>query len=1133
MGEFVHLHNHSCYSLLDGSVQPKDLVERAAQLDMPAVAMTDHGNLYGAVEFYKQARKKNIKPILGCEVYMAPRSRFQKEAKKDDFQYHLVLLAQNQKGYQNLCKLITAGFLEGFYYKPRIDKELLSQHSEGLIVLSGCVAGEIPSLILNDRKEEAIQVARWYKDLFGEKFFIEIQDHGLEKQKDANEELIQIARRLEIPLVVTNDAHYLHKKDSEMHEILLCIQTQKKISDPERLKFEGEEYYFKSEEEMRSIFKDLPDALSNIQRIVDMIDLELSFDQMLIPPFDVPSTFSSATDYLRHLCYEGVKSRYPDLTPEIRERLDYELKLIHDMGFDNYFLITWDFVRFAKENGILVGPGRGSAAGSIVAYSLGITNLDPLPYGLLFERFLNPERVTMPDIDIDFCYERRDEVLQYVTEKYGSNRVAQIITFGRMAARMSIRDVGRVLDLPYKEVDILAKSVPQGSSIKNALEAVPELKETYSKNRTHKNLLNIAMAIEGLPRHTSTHAAGVVISPGELTDHAPLQRTDEAITTQYDMEALEDLGLLKMDFLGLRTLTIIGKTIQQAKKDIDLDSIPLNDAKTYELLSRGDTAGVFQLESGGMRSVLRELKPARFEEIIAVVALYRPGPMEQIPTYIQNKHSDKSIEYPHPDLVPVLEETYGVMVYQEQIMQVASIIAGFTLGQADVLRRAIGKKKWDVLEGQKDAFIKGASQKYDEQLGRDLFELIERFASYGFNKSHAAAYSLIAYQTAYLKANYPVEFMAALLTEISSDLDKVAAYVLDCQHQGIEVLPPDVNESFNDFIATDSRSIRFGLSVVKNVGEGAVQAIIEARKDSKFQSLYDFCSRVNLSACNRRAVESLIKAGALDSLNRSRAELLYSIDQAYTKGHLVQKNKSSNQMSLLSQISSTEQDIDVAADISEFPYREKLLIEKEMIGLYVSGHPLSEHREAISCMAGIVDIASFKAGTSEREIVVGVIESVKRISTKKGQRMAFFKLSDFSGEIEGVIFPKAYEKHKRSLKEDAVVVVTGRPDRDEENTKLICENISLFPDNPKAVNIYINQKHNRDILLKTKNILTSFPGNIPVYMHIAESKHSLLTGQEFWVQENPKLTKGLTQLLGENAVEVVPLREISMLKKAQ
>ena len=1120
MSNFAHLHVHTAYSLLDGSIKIKNLINKVAELNMPAVAITDHGAMYGAIEFYKAAVERGIKPIIGCEVYVAPHSRNQKETKKE---YHLVLLAQNKKGYENLTKLVSIAYLEGFYYKPRVDKEVLAAHSEGLIALSACLAGEIPALILQGSADEAKKAALQYKEIFKERFYLELQDHGIKEQKTVNEALIKLGKELNIPLVATNDVHYLERKDAEIHDILFCIQTQKTINDPDRMRFEGSEFYLKTEEEMYRLFQDVPEAITNTKKIADMIDLKFDFNQRLIPPFEIPDQYTSAAEYLKDLCYQGLEKRYDVVTPEIKKRLEYELNVINKMGYDNYFLIVWDFVRFAKANNIYVGPGRGSAAGSLVAYTLFITDLDPLPYGLLFERFLNPDRVSMPDIDIDFCYEKRDQVINYVIDKYGADRVAQIITFGTMAARMAIRDTGRALGIPYKEVDLIAKAIPQGTDIKTALEINADLKKLYDTNEKYRKLIDISSAIEGLPRHTSTHAAGVVISADELTKYTPIQKMDGVLTTQYDMWILEDLGLLKMDFLGLKTLTIIHETIQKTGQDIDISKIPLDDPKTFELLARGDTVGVFQLESSGMQSILKELKPSCFEEIIAVVALYRPGPMEQIPKFIKSKHGEEPIAYPHPDLEDILKETYGVIVYQEQIISLASCMAGFSLSQADILRRAIGKKKKEVLDEQKSAFINGViNQGYNRQIGENLFDLIEKFASYGFNKSHAAAYALIAYQTAYLKANYPVEFMASLLTNAMSNKDDIAAYVADCKKRGIEILPPDINESYADFTVKNN-DIRFGLAAVKNVGLKAIDSIILAREKGKFTSLYDFCSRINLTECNRKTIESLIKSGAFDSLGKTRASYLSWIDHAVSVGQKAQVNQKSRQMSLLSQLGITETLEEPEEQIPEIPHKDKLFLEKEMLGLYVTDHPLGEFRETIEKLHGIENISqAIKKGTEKKKVIIaGIINSVKKTYTKKNQPMAFLKVEDLSKEIEVVIFPQLYETCQHLLQEDEIIVLEGtlegKVEENEQTPKLICSQLKQFPRQNKII---IAEIRDEDVskMKKLRGLLLGNQGNTPVYLYLPRRRKTILTGLDFWVKNNQAMLDGMSGIVGNVSV---------------
>ncbi len=1113
---YCHLHVHGEYSLLDGSIRTDKLVERAKELGMEAIALTDHGSMYGVIHFYKACKKAGIRPIIGCEVYVAPRSRFQKEPGLDDYQYHLVLLAQNKKGYENLSNLVSRAYIEGFYYKPRIDKKLLEEYSEGLIVLSGCLGGEVAQLLLNNKYKEAKDVAKWFKKIFKDKYFLEIQDHGLVEQKHINPQLVRLSRELDIPLVATNDVHYLTKEDAKVHDILLCIQTGKKVNDIDRMRFDSEEFYLKSEEEMREVFRSIPEAVENTKKIADMVDLEFEFNQMLIPPFKLPEGFNSAKDYLRHLCYEGLNKRYKEITQDKIDRLEYELEVIDEMGFNNYFLIVWDFVNFAKRNGILVGPGRGSAAGSLVSYVLEITNLDPLPYDLLFERFLNPERISMPDIDIDFCYERRNEVIQYVREKYGKENVAQICTFGTMAARMAIRDVGRALNISYNTVDRIAKMIPQGLSIKEAIEYNPDLQEAYREN---KELLDIAMALEGLPRHSSTHAAGVVISQEKLIKHTPLQMMDGVVTTQYDMEVLEDIGLLKMDFLGLRTLTMMKNTVEQTGENIDIDNLPLDDEKTYELLSRGDTAGVFQLESSGMRAVLRELKPTKFEDIIAIVALYRPGPMEQIPVFIENKHG-KPIEYLHTDLEPILKTTYGVIVYQEQIMQIAHKMAGYSLGKADVLRKAIGKKKKDQIDAQREGFIEGVEKTYgDRKLGEKLFDLIEKFAQYGFNKSHAAAYALVAYQTAYLKAHYPVEFMAALLTSEIGNTDKIAEYIQQCNHMGIKVLPPDINESDRNFTVVSKDTIRFGLAAIKNVGDEPIRQIVESRRGARFSSLHDFCSRVNLTACNRRVVESLIKAGAFDSLGGKRSQYLNIMDKAFKYGQSVQKEKESDQLSLLFQLPQLmEEPEDDLLPIEEFPFKDLLQLEKEMLGLYISGHPLDEYKKLIKEIKPQL-IEEIKEELPQKTKIVGYITSIKRIVTKNGDPMCFLKIEDYGNEIDVVVFPNVYERCRFFLEEDVVVVISGKVQADSE-VKIIANYITPLTENPKAVIIEL-PKMNKQELKSIGNMLSVIRGHNPVFFYFEKEDKMVIADHKYWIDITKKAN--IARVLGEDTVKEVRL----------
>ena len=1143
MTDFVHLHNHTEYSLLDGAAAIRRMAKRAKELNMNSLAITDHGAMYGVIDFYKACRAEKIKPIIGCEVYISPRSRFDKEPKKDDFQYHLVLLAKNNEGYQNLMKIVTAGFLEGFYYKPRVDREVLKKYSRGLIAMSACLAGEIPTMLLEGREEEARKLALEYRDIFGpENFYLELQDHGIPEQKDANEALAALSRGTGIPLVASNDLHYLNREDAEAHDVLLCIQTGKTVNDENRMRFTGEEFYLKSAAEMAETFHAYPEALENSRKIADACNVEFKFGELFLPAYSIPEGFDDNA-YLEKLCREGLNRRYPEITSELEERLIYELSVIKKMGYASYFLVVWDFVRFARENDILVGPGRGSAAGSLVAYSLGITNIDPLRYGLLFERFLNPERVSMPDIDIDFCYEKREEVIKYVVEKYGSDRVAQIITFGTMAARAAVRDVGRALNFTFAETDRVAKMIPfqPGMTLKKAISQVPELKELQKKDPRYQKLLETSLKVEGLPRHASTHAAGVVISRDPLVEHVPLQRTGESIVTQFPMLTLEELGLLKMDFLGLRTLTIADEAVRLIREgrqeDIDLDTLNLDDEKTYALLSRGETAGVFQLESSGMRSALRDLKPNKFEDIIAVVALYRPGPMEQIPAFIRSKHDEEQVRYLHPDLKPILKETYGIMVYQEQIMEVASKMAGFTLGQADILRRAIGKKKLEILNKQQELFVQGCLKKgYKEKLAQDLYELILKFASYGFNKSHAAAYAMIAYHTAYLKANYPVEFMAAMLTGVMSSSDKVALYIYDCKKMGIQVLPPDINESRTNFTVVGEERIRFGLAAVKNVGYGAIEGILKAREEGgPFVSLRDFCARVDLRTCNKKVLESLIKSGAFDSLGSRRSQLLAILDETVAVAQQDHRDRQNGQMCVFDIFTPADEEEAAEAeeearaalkdnlpDIREIPMKEKLLMEKEVLGLYISGHPLEQYGEILKHMPNLLTVTELAEAADNTEVVVcGMVSSMKTIITKKGKPMGFVTLEDLTGSLEVVVFTEIYERFRPHLEPDSVLLVKGVVNsREEEDKKVVCRGIIPLPKEPKQLFLRVNRGAELSKLLELKEILAREPGSIPVYLYFPHTRKILLTEEKFWITEKEEQLAQLQALLGVDNVNL-------------
>ena len=1130
LANYVHLHCHSEFSLLDGAARINSLVSRAAELGMPAVAITDHGTMFGVIDFYKAAKAAGIKPILGCEVYVAHRSRFQKEARKDDSQYHLVLLAENMKGYRNLMFLVSAGYLEGFYYKPRIDRELLEEYSAGLIALSACLAGEIPTLILTGQIEKAREAACYYQNLFGDnRFFLELQDHGIPEQTVVNKVLTQFSKELGIPLVASNDIHYLSAEDADIHDVLLCIQTGKTVDETDRMKFDSQEFYFKTPAEMANRFADWPEAISNSVLIAERCNVEIDFNQRHLPEFILPAD-AEPNSYLKELCYTALNKRYPEASPEIRERLEYELRVIGQMDYASYFLIIWDLIEYAKKEQVLVGPGRGSAAGSLVAYCLGITNIEPLKYGLLFERFLNPERISMPDIDIDFCDDKRDRILAYVCEKYGQDKVAQIITFGTMAARAAVRDVGRALAIPYADVDRIAKLIPMEPkmTISKALKQSKELQVIY-REENYRHLLDTARAVEGMPRHASTHAAGVVIAREPLVNYVPLYKTnDTTVVTQFPMGTLEDLGLLKMDFLGLKTLSIIGEALdiisRRHQKKINIEEIPLNDKATYELLSQGETTGTFQLESTGMRSVLRELVPNKFEDIIAVVALYRPGPMEQIPIFVQSKHGRNEIKYAHPVLEPILNETYGVIVYQEQIMEIAARMAGFTLGQADLLRRAIGKKKKEILNQQQELFVQGCLKNgYSRDLAIEIYNLILKFASYGFNKSHAAAYALIAYQTAYLKANYPVEYMAALMTIYYSNSDKVALYIADCRRMGIEVIPPDINESETHFTVVAEMKIRFGLAAVKNIGLGAIESIITARQLKQFVSLRDFAARIDLRLCNRKVFESLIKCGAFDSLGGHRAQYLAAIDDVLAQGQSIQRERENGQISMFSLMDSSvqeEQLNDHLNEIEPFSDKERLSLEKEMLGLYISGHPLEPYRNILDIIPKIIRCAELAdAGDNHQVKVGGIIVAVRRFYTKKNKQMAFVKLEDLTGSVELVIFPDLFERQAALLEEDNLILVEGRTDlKEEEDIKIITDTVSPLNMINKYYRLVINEGQGQEVLENLKNTLIAENGEVPVCLFFKSNNQSLMLGEEYWIHDHPSCRKRLENLLGPGTV---------------
>ena len=1072
MADFVHLHVHSEYSLLDGMSRIKDLPVRAKELGMKAIALTDHGVMYGAVDFYKECKKNDIKPIIGCEVYVAPHSRFDKEAGRDNGYNHLILLAKNKTGYQNLSKLVSLSFVEGFYYKPRIDLEILEKYSEGLICLSACLAGSLSQAIIQGNMEKAEEIALWHKRVFKDDYYIEIQHNGLRQQIMINQKLIQLARKLDIPLVATNDAHYLKKEDSYFHEVLLCIQTGKRMSDEDRMRFETQEFYIKSPEEMADYFSEFPDAIENTVKIAEKCNYDFEFGVTKLPNYDVPEEYATHLDYFKDLCYKGIKNRYGEKpAEEVMSRLEYEISVIDKMGYVDYFLIVWDYINYAKSVGIPVGPGRGSGAGSIAAYAIGITDIDPLKYGLLFERFLNPERVSMPDFDVDFCYERRGEVIEYVERKYGKDHVSQIITFGTMAARMVIRDVGRVLDYPYSETDKLAKMIPMEVhiTIPKALEQNREFKELYESNQSVKQLIDIAIKLEGLPRQASTHACGIVITKDPVDTYVPLYVNDGNISTQYTMNLLEELGLLKMDFLGLRTLTVISDTEKLVKQnrgiDVEYDK-EMNDPKVYKLWANGESIGIFQFESQGMTNFMKELKPDCLEDIIAGVSLYRPGPMDQIPRYIKGKQNPGHNEYTHPALEPILNVTYGCMVYQEQVMQIVRELAGYSLGRADLVRRAMGKKKLDVMAKEREYFINGQVDEngnvlvpgcvrngIDKESANKIFDEMAEFAKYAFNKSHAAAYSVVSYRTAYLKTYYPEEFMAATLNSFLGNLDKVPIYIYECKRLNIGILKPDINKSFTKFTVQDKK-IRFGLGSIKNVGISAIETVISEReRNGEFESFTDFCERIQSGTVNRKCIECLIKAGCFDEMNQTRATLLASYERILDTINNQGRNSMANQVTMFDLVQPEETVKYQYTVLKELDERELLAQEKEMIGIYISGHPLEKIKEAIQRQTNINSIqikdlngenaGNFKDGQNVK--YAGTITSVKKKYTKRNTIMAFVTVEDLYGSAEIVVFDSVFSRCDNILVEENIVIVEGRLSiKEDEDARIIVQNIKDF-----------------------------------------------------------------------------------------
>ena len=1069
---FTHLHVHTEYSLLDGACRVDDLATRAAQLHLPSLAITDHGVLYGTVPFYKACRKKGVKPIIGCEVYVAPRTRFDREGRVDSDLRHLVLLAENEVGYRNLMALVTDSNLEGFYYKPRVDRELVERYAEGLIALSACLSGEIPALILQEREEEARKLAERYRDLFGrESFYLELQDSGIAEQKRVNAALIVLAKEIGVGLVATNDVHYTRREDAKTHDVLLCVQTNSTVDEPERLRFGSDQFYFKTPEEMAELFAECPEALRATGEIAERCTVELEFGKTVLPYFEVPAA-ETADSYLRRLCFERLPQRYAGSPEAVKQRLDYELKIIADKRLSTYMLITWDIIQHARDSGILIGPGRGSAPGSVILYLLGVTGFDPIALGIPFERFINPERISMPDVDMDFEDERRDEVIRYIADKYGSEHVAQIITFGSMGPRLAVRDVGRAMGIPIPDVDRVAKQIDATRPIQDSVRTNPDLAREYEENQTVRSLLDTAMGLEGLARHGSTHAAAVVISKEPLKNVVPLQRSTEGdgVTTQFDWVSVEAIGLLKMDVLGLRTLTVMKNALKLIERSggekIDLEGLPFDDALTFELLGKGETAGVFQLESSGMRQVVMELKPDRLEDIIALVALYRPGPMAKIPDYIAGKHGTREISYLHPSLEPILKETYGVIVYQEHVMEIARQLAGFSMGSAETVLRAMRKKVHDAMATMRDEFLDGAEKNgVARKVADEIWSQMAEFAGYGFNKAHSASYAINAYQTAYLKAHYPAEFMAAQLTSIMDDKDKVAAYVQESRRMGIEVLAPDVNASAVAFTVEEGK-IRFGLAAVKHVSAGAVEMMSAEREaGGRFEDIYEMCSRLEPGKVNKQALESLARAGALGSLRGSRAQQVAAVDQALEWGARVWRDREAGQTSLFGSPDGSggmQPPSPPLPPVAEVPEAELLAMEKDRLGAYLSGHPLDAVQDRIAKVASRT-VAEVVAGEASGDVVVGgIITSVRKRITRAGKMMAWFMLEDLSGVVEATLLPGPYEKYGATLAEQTIVVVRGRPEQDERwgeeregggGQRLLADAVCLLEDEEAVANL--------------------------------------------------------------------------------
>ncbi|MDO4485687.1 MAG: DNA polymerase III subunit alpha [Bacillota bacterium] len=1168
---FTHLHVHTEYSLLDGAARIKDIVARAKELGMTSLAITDHGVMFGVIDFYRECNKQGIKPVIGCEVYTAARTLFDKDPEKDKRMGHLVLLAKNNQGYRNLMKIVSEGYRHGFYYKPRIDKNVLRQYSEGIIALSACLAGEIQHRLLNGDYDGAKREAMEMLEIFGVgNFYLELQDQGLEEEARILPDMKKLHEETGIPFVATNDVHYVNREDAEAQDVLMCIQTASTIDEENRMRFPNDQFYLKSEDEMRKIFSNIPEAVDNTAEIAEQCNVSFTFGELHLPEFNAPEGMENRA-YLRQLCEKGLTERYPQASQaemaELQRRLDYELSIIEKMGYVEYFLIVWDFINYAKENGIMVGPGRGSAAGSIVAYTLRITDIDPIKYNLIFERFLNPERVSMPDIDIDFCYERRGEVIDYVTEKYGEDKVCQIITFGTMKAKQAVRDVGRVLNVSYPETDAIAKAIPFSlkMTIDLALETSPELKAKYENEETTRKVIDMARAIEGMPRHASTHAAGVVISRKSIDEYVPLYLADKGLSTQFNMTTIEELGLLKMDFLGLRNLTVIRDALEMIEAEhgvkIDFSSMDYDDPAVYEMIASGNTQGIFQLESGGMTQFMKNLKPDCFEDIVAGISLYRPGPMASIPTYIDNKKHPDNIEYLHESLEPILSVTYGCLVYQEQVMQIVRDLGGYSYGRSDLVRRAMGKKKMDVMLQEKDYFINGKLDDdgnveiagcirngVPEKIAEEIFNQMVSFAEYAFNKSHAAAYAVVAYETGYLKAHYPVEFMAALMTSVMGDSDAIAKYMRNCTEMGIEVLPPDINESRKKFSVVDGK-IRFGLLGVKNVGEGAIDAIIEARENKgKPENIFRFIENVDIHKVNKKAVESLIKAGALDCLNENRAAHLAVYESLMESAQSSARNNIEGQMSLFQLNADTMQEsrsMDVLPDVRNFEQDILIGQEKEMLGVYITSHPLDEYADRIERLVTVTsqDLADVLDSEEQGEMhtfvrdgmqatMAGIITSKKNLITKNNKMMAFVDMEDLYGTVEVVVFPNIYERFGVLTAEDSIVSITGSINfKEGEMPKLLAEKIvdlkSLeedigekkaadegVPDSPDGlVKIKLPPGDTSRTLSLIKQVMLAHRGHYQAIIYMPQGG-SFRTEKELWVNPDEGFRKAITDIVG-------------------